>query len=380
MAADFLPFVAKQQLIYGFISAAIKFATFRMRNMIRRAKDDFLRGLATGPEPQTGANHMLSNLKRAGIGRASRGGVQRQLPVLLNEQGQPAATRADRDKLWLSHFGQQECGDTITTSDFLLTPHKPVAVDETLEWTTSMLPSLSELADAFRRAPYNKSAGLDGLPGELLKAAPGHLAKMTHALMAKSIMTLRQPLQWRGGILFAAWKQSGERSSMDSHRSLFVSSLLGKSLHRLVKDKVETQIATALHPLHMGSRKGAPVTFPAMYILSHLRATARKGHSAGVLFLDTRAAYYRVARELAVGQIANDIAVARVFKHFQLDPEEIHELLQVIHTGGVMAAAQLPAEVRHVAKDFHHRSWFTTSFGNGDHICVTHAGSRPGES
>eukprot|EP00439_Symbiodinium_sp_Y106_P058806 s516_g8.t1 len=379
-AADLLPSVAKQQLLYGFISAAIKFATFRMRNMIRQAKDDFLRGLATGLEPQTGANHMLSNLKRAGIGRASRGGVQRQLPVLLNEQGQPAATRADRDKLWLSHFGQQECGDTITTSDFLLTPHKPVVVDEPLEWTTSMLPSLSELEDVFRRAPYNKSAGLDGLPGELLKAAPGHLAKMTHALMAKSVMTLRQPLQWRGGILFAAWKQSGERSSMDSHRSLFVSSLLGKSLHRLVKDKVEAQIATALHPLHMGSRKGAPVTFPAMYILSHLRAAAKKGHSAGVLFLDTRAAYYRVARELAVGQIVDDIAVARVFKHFQLDPEEIHELLQVIHVGGIMADAQLPAEVRHVAKDFHHRSWFTTSFGNGDRICVTHAGSRPGES
>ena len=79
---------------------------------------------------------MLSNLKTAG--RASRGGVQRQLPVLLNEQGQPAATRADRDKLRLSHFGQQECGDTITTSDFLLMPHKPVAVDETLEWKLSV--------------------------------------------------------------------------------------------------------------------------------------------------------------------------------------------------------------------------------------------------
>ena len=372
--------LVKAHMLHGIISAAIKFITYKMKLEIRRAKDAYLRQAAAGPEPQTAANHMLRNLKAAGLGKKALRPISRQLPMLLDESQVPVTTREDRDKLWLSHFGKQECGETILTEDFVRDPHPPVCQDADIEWSFDMLPSMTELENMFRRAPHNKAAGLDAIPGEMLKASPSHLAKAVQALMLKAVMTIRQPLQWRGGVLYSAWKRSGDRSHADSHRSLFVSNLLAKSLHRLMKDKVAATLEATLHPLHLGSRRGAPVTFPAMYILAHQRDTLAKGESSGILFLDTKAAYYRVAREVAVGRIVDDETVAKVFQHFQLDPQEIHELLEVIKGGGVMGDVSMPTAARHAAKDYHHRAWFASSYSDGTKICLTRAGSRPGES
>ena len=372
--------LTKTCLMHGIISMAIKFITFAMKREIRRAKEEYLRQAAKGPEPQTAANHMLRNLKKAGLGKQTLRPFSRQLPLLLDDSQSPATTRAERDQLWLSHFGKQECGDIVQVADLLRDPHPPICRDDDIVWSLDMLPSRTELEDMFRRAPHDKAAGLDAIPGELLKASPSQLARAAHTLTMKAVMALRQPLQWRGGVLYSAWKRNGDRTSAESHRSLFVSSLLAKSLHRLMKDKVTDLTEATLHPLHFGSRRGAPVTFPAIYILAHQRDAIAKGESSGILFLDTKAAYYRVAREVAVGKIVDDAVIAHVFKHFQLDPQDIHELYEVIQAGGVMGDVSMPVVARHAAKDYHHRAWFATSYCDGSKVCLTRAGSRPGES
>ncbi|CAE7754403.1 Pol, partial [Symbiodinium sp. CCMP2456] len=374
------PASKKEILLHGIVALAIKFATYRIKIGIRRAKSDFLKQMAKGPEPTTGASHMLGNLRRAGVGKSAHKPYQKQLPLLLDDQNQPTASKEDRDMVWLKHFGAQECGQILPVHTLAETPHPKIVQDRELEWTMGSLPSIDELEKAYRRAPFNKSAGLDGIPGELLKAAPAALARNSHALMTKTVLTLQQPLQWRGGVLYSAWKRAGNPAMAESHRSLFISSLLGKSLHRLMKDKVAHNIENSLHPLHMGSRRGAPVTYPAMAILSHLRGTIRRKQSAAILFLDTKAAYYMVAREMAVGKIYDDQTIAHVFRRFQLDPEDIHELYKAIAEGGVMADFDMDPVVRHVAKDYHHRAWFTSHYGDGSRICMTRAGSRPGES
>ena len=70
----------------------------------------------------------------------------------------------------------------------------------------------------------------------------------------------------------------------------------------------------ALHDFHLGARRHAPVVYPALYIHGFLRRAKQLRHSASVLFLDTQAAYYRVIRELAVGHVGSDMAVARVLR------------------------------------------------------------------
>ena len=74
--------------------------------------------------------------------------------------------------------------------------------------------------------------------GRAAQSGAGRDGQATHALMMKSAMRLRQPIHWRGGTPFDAWKGSGEACRPESYRSLFVSKLLGKCLHKIYKSKV----------------------------------------------------------------------------------------------------------------------------------------------
>ncbi|OLP93055.1 hypothetical protein AK812_SmicGene25077 [Symbiodinium microadriaticum] len=243
-----------------------------------------------------------------------------------------------------------------------------------------MLPSYSDIEQVLRDIPRNKAAGLDNIPGEVLKAAPAAAARFLFPLFIKSMLLQRQPLQWRGGILYEAFKRSGLQSSVENYRSLFVSSYVAKTYHRVVRNKTQSYCRDELHPMHLGSRRQAPVTFASLFVLSHMRWCHRTKTSAAVLFLDTSAAYYRLVRELAVGDIRSDDTVVNLFRTFGLDEDDLHELLHTVQEGGMLAQAGAPDALRQVVKDLHLHTWFVSRFSDGTRVCSSLAGSRPGES
>ena len=205
---------------------------------------------------------------------------------------------------------------------------------------------------------------------KILQAGFSPLAPILHALFTKSMLWAKQPTQFRGGVLYECYKNSGSSQDVANFRSLFVSSTVGKCYHRLVKNKVQNQTQCALHPLHCG-----PVLFPELHILSH----HRQGLSYAILFLDTKSAYYSIARELAVGDICRDATVIEI-KRFNLGPEDLKELMSAVQAGGVMHEAGVPPALRQVVRDLHYETWFTTRFSDGARVCKTLKGSTPGES
>ena len=98
------------------------------------------------------------------------------------------------------------------------------------------------------------------------------------------------------------------------------------------------------------------------------------------IFLDTKSAYYRVVRELAFGTLEDDNAVIQLFHRFDVPPEALHDLMSVVHQGGVMAQNGLQAHHRALVQDMHDLSWFVTPYSDGSMIGLSRAGSRPGES
>ena len=67
-------------------------------------------------------------------------------------------------------------------------------------------------------------------------------------------------------------------------------------------------------------------------------------------------------------------------KRFNMGPEEMDGLWEIIRGGGVMAEAGISTGLRAMMKDVHHRTWCITRHANGSRVAITHAGSRPGES
>ena len=370
--------VHKQGLLFQLASFAVKFATHRIKREIRGAKAAFLQGLAYAKGDA--ACDVLQKAKRAGIGGKQGRTPFRPLPVLMKPNGDPVCDRADRDHVWLRHFGDQEYGQIMPVHEFVQTTPELLRVDDDLQWECSHLPSQADVESVLRQLPRRKAAGLDMVPGELLRAAPGPMAAALQPLMAKSAATLQQPIQWRGGLLFEAWKRSSSQRETSAYRSLFVASTVGKVYHKVMRRKVQGAVDHELHDFHLGARKQAPVSMPALYALAHQRIGLSRNESTAILFLDTHAAYYRLVRDLAVGCIYSDSAVVRLFRHFSLDDDDLREMMSVIADGGTFADANIPGTIRHAAKDMHHFTWFVTPHTSGKWLCRTEAGSRPGES
>ena len=92
-------------------------------------------------------------------------------------------------------------------------------------------------------------------------------------------------MQWRGGILYEAYKPSGAHDQFENFRSLFVSSFLGKAFDKTLRSKLGAE------------------TFPALFILTHLRRLRSSKLDGAILFIDTKSAYYRI---VATGCIETD--------------------------------------------------------------------------
>ncbi|CAE7879862.1 unnamed protein product [Symbiodinium microadriaticum] len=367
----------KQALLYDVIAGAIRWITAKIKTGIQKAKACYLQQLVYQAGDK--ATDILHKAKAAGIGGRQARPVSRPLPALKDQEGQVAASRDDRDQIWLRHFGKQEMGEIIPTTR-LLNEDQGLFWDEDLEWDIRDLPTLHDLEDVLRRAPRRKALGLDAIPGELLAASPAAMGRALYPLVFKSAAMLYQPVQWRGGILQESWKRAGDASSPTSYRSLFISSQVGKCYHKLLRRKAAPYVEQALHDFHLGAKQGAPVLYPALYIQAFLRMARRRHHSVAVLFLDVQSAYYRVIRELSVGRVDCDETIMHVFRYFDLAPDDAHEFLEVIKQGGMMKDAGLSGPLRHMAKDLLHRSWFITRHGTASQVCKTQAGSRPGES
>ena len=163
-------------------------------------------------------------------------------------------------------------------------------------------------------------------------------------------------MQWRGGLLVSAWKGSGPTEQVASYRSLYVGSAVGKTYHRLIRNKVASHVDSYLGPCHFGAKQGSPVTHASHLVLAHEQWAHAVGHSSSAVFLDTRSAYYRVVREAATGLREPrdlDVYVVRVLQHFAMPPDTWATILRLVTDGRALKAAGASQHLCAVAEDLH---------------------------
>ena len=368
---------SKQSLLYQLAAGAIAITTKAIKSRISVAKTDFMRKVAG--EGHQGVNEILRRVRGAGFGGRANAKPRRPLPVLIDPRtGDHATCREDRDRIWLRFFGEQEKGTVMEVEEYLRTTYA-YKQDELFDWTCALLPSRLDI-EVMRTTKKGKSPGLDGIPSDLLSIDPAGMARLVQPLYVKSLLRGMQPTQWRGGLLFEAFKNAGAPQCVESYRSLFVSSFVGKSFHKALRGKTAKQTQELLYPLHCGTRPMVPVSYPATFIATHSRRLRKHRRCGGILFVDSKAAYYRIVRDLATGCIESDEQVVELFMKFGLDEEDLADMMSTIQDGGMFRQAGVDGALRHAIKDLHLRTWFTTAYSSGQHLCQSQAGSRPGES
>ena len=216
MAAFSRLLMHKACLLHELFALAVKFGTVRMKRIIRDDKAKALAEVssALGKKAQQA---IMADLKRLQLGRRKPQKWKRRLPALLKPDGCVAGDRCEVDQLWLEFFGDMEAGVIMPMADFLKAEAAARPTPE-VELDASIIPTLVEVEQGLRGVKAHKAAGLDNLPGDVIKKFSKPLARLLHPIMVKSTVYVRQPVQWRGGTLFSAWKGSGSTMVASNYR------------------------------------------------------------------------------------------------------------------------------------------------------------------
>ncbi|CAE7828731.1 unnamed protein product [Symbiodinium sp. CCMP2456] len=105
----------KEAVLYQLVATAVGYVTDQIKKGIATGKNALLRGVAG--QGQATTTQILRKARACGIGGRQAKPLARELPLLLDKEGQPAQGRAARDLIWLQHFSEQEHGRVFPVAE-----------------------------------------------------------------------------------------------------------------------------------------------------------------------------------------------------------------------------------------------------------------------
>lgn len=303
------------------------------------------------------------------------------LPAVRQKDGSICKTPEEAQDRWIEYFGQMEGGRRLSTADYRSVwrenLHKFLH-QEAFAIDITELPSLVELESAFRRVSAGKAVGQDGIPPELCKVKATELAKLTYTMLMKVFIHGQEAAEHKGGRLAIAWKNRGDTRDCDTHRSLLVSSHIGKTLHRALRQKHHSLYTAYMQGQQLGGRPKIPVGIPLHLSRAFLRWQRRLKRPTACVFLDLTEAFYRLVRPLALGGDLSDEDIAAIAAKLGFDADTLHQFHAQLQEPSAVQQAGASPVVQRFLQALHSDTWFT--LGTQTDVVRTAIGSRPGDS
>lgn len=301
------------------------------------------------------------------------------LPHVRKANGEVCSLPNEAVETWLEFFRQMEGGERMDVAaqrqlwiqNLALFQQDQFCVD------AADLPRLIDLEAAFRRINPAKAVGPDHLHPALCRAVPPLIARCTFSQLLKMILHGQEALEHKGGILHPLWKSKGPKDQCSAYRSILVSSFIGKSLHRSIRQRQSDLFGRFLQTEQLGGRPKVPVTLGVHLGRAFIRAKKRQGHSVAMLFVDLTEAFYRILRPLVLGGPVTDELIMHVGNRLGLSDDLLGDLYQHLSEPAAVHAAGLPGHVQNALRAIHTDTHFRV-LGQGD-VCRTRLGSRPGD-
>ena len=359
--------------------AALRETSSQVRGLVRRDVKTHLHDTAVKAvsDPTKDTVQRLRELT-GGPRRKQRNAAP--LPSVETRPGHLAETHEEAKHQWIRHFSKIEDGHICDVQAFIQGCYDRQASKDLSGYAVEVadVTGLSELEGAMRDACTERAYGLAGIPGEIVRFGAPQLSKAVYALFLKSIFRLAEPVQHKGGTLYCIWKGKGPKQTCDSYRGILVSSVVGKTLHKLVRRRCTPALTSVAAPLQVGGLPRFPVTIPAQAARLFQAACSSKQQSHALVFLDLQEAFYRIIRPLISGGPLSDELVAHVCSAVHLPPGTMHDLRS--HLGGepLISSAGSSAWASGAVEESLCDTWFRLP--NEPELVCTQTGSRPGDS
>jgi len=352
----------------------------QMRRALQSSKHQIMNQCLASLDERTAASDLLRTLKPF-IGPTNMKQQKKQtLPLIHDAEQQPCTLPTEAMGVWISFFQHMEGGQRVSLEqlreDWIQDLHS--LRQEECHVSISEVPTLVDMEIALRRVPNHKARGPDDIPGEVCHLHADFLAVNMYTQMMKVAIHGQEPLLYKGGRLVPAYKGKGETSQVTSYRSLLISSHLGKTIHRSLRQHQAQVYEHFLQAQQLGGRRKVPVQLALHQARAFLRRAKDCGLSAGLLFLDLTEAFYRILREISMGGKPTDELLAFVLHRLNLPPDTMQDLHQLLDERTALQQAGLSFTARNCIRAIHRNTHFWMQ-GQAD-VVATHLGTRPGDS
>jgi hypothetical protein len=359
--------------------ATYRRAAHELRKQLCKAKQNALKDTFEAMDANAPASQVLHELKPI-LGPTNLKKLKTNtLPHVRNAAGETCSLPNEAVEVWLEFFREMEGGVRMdhSTQRAIWIQNLARLRQDFFTIDASELPRLLDLEAAYRRINPTKAVGPDKLHPAVCRAHPPSMARQTFSQLWKLSLHGQEDLSHKGGILHPIWKSKGPKDRCEAYRSILVSSFVGKSLHRCIRQRQTSLFERFLQAEQLGGRPTVPVTLGVHLGRSFVRDRHSRGHNIAMLFIDLTEVFYRILRTLVTGEPADDELIMKVGKKMGFTEDLMQELYVHLAEPAALASAGLPAHMQNAIKALHVDTHFAVR-GQAD-VCRTALGSRPGD-
>ena len=353
--------LAVRSLTHTFKQLAQRDAAVHTRQAIAEAREQ---GPAT-----------LAHLLR-GVLKTGRRYKAPRVQAVLEDQGRSLTEPAEIQAALEHHFAAPEHGTStsvqslLTCEELALRPSSVAIAD---------LPSLPDLTVGFQALQSGRAPGVTGIPAEVFSQAPLESAAAVYPIFLKGAIRGQIPIIWRGTQAVALQKPGKPAKDLTSWRNIALYDVCAKGIGKAIRSLLCPALASLSTRGQHGALKGQDIGAPSQYVQSYVRSAKAQGTSGAVVFLDGKAAYYSIMRQLLfpVDQSAANEALRSLLATLHHNPEQQDAVISAIAGPGLLAQGGVPDSLTDYLRHSLHKSWFSLDPSSGT-LQVTSTGSVPG--
>ena len=269
----------------------------------------------------------------------------------------------------VQHFCDLEAGESSNPFKLLSTCHQhqsATQADAPLVLPLESIPTRLDLERLGSQLTTGKAAGLDNIRPDTVKQWLAEDSHSLSVLFVKMWILGAEPLQWKGGLIHCIGKKHNQ-----GLRGIMIMDILGKLWHSVLRAKLLPMLQSNRQPLQLGGFRGQQTAFLTHYLRSIAVLASKSQLSSAFLFLDIKAAYHSLIREVILQPDSLPPRLREVLHSQGADLDLIQH-----HIEAPSFLTSLDTATLRAATDAHKHTWMT--FAKHDQIYQVHRGCRPG--
>ena len=301
------------------------------------------------------------------------------LPPIRGECGDTLTTEQDVFAVLGKHFATAEKAVCVDEAQYAEIFHCPVgAMPDVMDGC--VVPSIANLAQAFRKIKARKAPGASGLSPEIFRTVANSAAMAMYPIFLKQLMRGEVPEDFLKSLISPIPKPGKDPTQALGWRSIALQEILTKAINSMMRKFLVQAMDRVASPLQLGGRPGGPIMVPSLHVQAHLRRMRRQRRSAGVLYIDGVQAFYSVVREIITGLDEGVEGASRVIAIIDglSDDESVREdIFKLLCGPSILEQAGTPSFVRSFLRSQFRGSHFEMNRGAPIRY-LTQAGTTPG--